>query len=347
MRAKRITACLLGGMMAASVLMGCGGVDKNATVATFDETRVPLGVANFAARLQQASYDDFYVAYFGEDVWSSDLYGDGSTMADSVKTNVLDSLFTMYTLEAHRAEYGVELTAEDEAAIAEAVSGFLAANSGDALAALGADRETVERYLVLNTIQSRMHNAIIAQADVEVSDAEANTSAYSYVRVSKTSYTDAEGNTAEYDEAGLEELVATIEAFDAEAKEGTLEDAADAYGYTVNTGTFTADDEYLDEAVLTALRGMAEGEISEVIDTENWYYVVRLDAETDAEATENTKTSIIAQRQSDLYNEVLEGWKEGHTWTTDEKVWATVTFDNLFTTVAPGTETEEAENTEQ
>ena len=73
MRAKRWSALLLSGVMAASMLTGCG-MNKNETVATFDETEVPLGVANFAARFLQATYDDFYVAYFGEDVWSSDLY---------------------------------------------------------------------------------------------------------------------------------------------------------------------------------------------------------------------------------------------------------------------------------
>lgn len=98
MRAKRWSALLLSGVMAASMLTGCG-MNKNETVATFDETEVPLGVANFAARFLQATYDDFYVAYFGEDVWSSDLYNNGTTMQDNIKDSVMQSLFDMYTLE--------------------------------------------------------------------------------------------------------------------------------------------------------------------------------------------------------------------------------------------------------
>ena len=52
MRAKRWSALLLSGVMTASMLTGCG-MNKNETVATFDETEVPLGVANFAARFLQ------------------------------------------------------------------------------------------------------------------------------------------------------------------------------------------------------------------------------------------------------------------------------------------------------
>ena len=65
MKIKKFTALLVSGVMAASILAGCGGIDKNATVATLDGQEIKLGVANFAARLQQAQYDDFYTAYFG------------------------------------------------------------------------------------------------------------------------------------------------------------------------------------------------------------------------------------------------------------------------------------------
>ena len=75
-----------------------------------------------------------------------------------------------------------------------------------------------------------------------------------------------------------------------------------------------------------------------MIELDSSYYVVRLDAKTDAEATEETRKSIISERQSDHYSEVLSGWEDSSTWTLNEKVWAKVSFDNLFTTVEEGTE---------
>lgn len=347
MRTGKLTALLLSGVMAASVLTGCGSIDKTAVAATLDETEVSLGVANFAARLQQATYDDFYVAYFGEEVWGSDLYGNGTTMQESTKNDVMESLHDMYTLEAHMADYGVELSEADMTAITDTASAFIAANKQDALDALGADQATVEEYLKLVTIQTRMREAIVADVDTNVSDAEANTSAYSYVRISKTSYTDADGKQAEYTEDEKKELAKTVELFATEAKAGTLEDAAEKYSYTVSSGTFTAEDESLDAAVLTALKGLEEGAVSDVVDTDNNYYVVRLDAKTDAKATETTRENIIAQRESDLYKEVLDGWKEEHEWTVDEKVWKQVSFDNLFTTVNKEENTEAVSDTEQ
>lgn len=346
MKGNKFIALLLSGVLAASVLTGCGGMNKEETVATMDGEPVTLGVANFAVRLQQAGYDDFYVAYFGADVWSSDLYGNGTTMETQTKNTVMDSIRDMYTLQKHMGEYDISLSEEENTAITQAASAFISSNKADAIEALGATQEIVEEYLTLATIQSKMREAIIADADTVVSDEEANTSAYSYVKISKETYQDADGNSVEYTEEELAALKETAEAFAAEVKDRELEDAAEAEGYSVSTGTFTAEDETLNEAILSALKGLKEGEVSGLIDTESDYYVVRLDAITDAEATEATRKSIITSRQDSLYDEVLNGWKETSEWVLNEKVWAAVTFDNLFTSVVESTQTELPESTE-
>ena len=61
--------------------------------------------------------------------------------------------------------------------------------------------------------------------------------------------------------------------------------------------------------------------------------MARLDKEVDEDATEETRQSIIEQRKDDLYDETLDGWKEGIEWAVKEKVWDDVNFDNLFTTI--------------
>ena len=113
MKAKRFTTLLVSSVLAASMLVGCGGINKNETVATLDGQEIKLGVANFAVRLQQAQADDFYRAYFGDDVWSSDLYNNGTTMEDNTKNSVIEMIENLYILQNHMADYDVTLT-DDE-----------------------------------------------------------------------------------------------------------------------------------------------------------------------------------------------------------------------------------------
>lgn len=336
---KRMMALLLSGVLAVSALTGCGSeLDKTATVATLNDTEVSLGLANFAARLQQAQYDDFYTMYFGPNAWKTDMYGYGTTLEDDLKSNVLQNLNAMYAMKANMAEYGVEITSEDVAAISAAAENFINSNSAEAVESLGADREYVEAYLELLTIQSRMYDEIVKAADTNVTDAEANMSAYSYIRVSRTNYTDEEGNSVEHTDETLATLATTMDEFMTAVEADGLDAAAEAYDYNVYEGTFNDKSTGIATEILTALAALSEGEVSDLIETETQYYVVRFDAETDKEATETNRSNIIAERQSALYTEVVEGLMDEFTWTVNEKVWAQVSFKNLFTTVEASTE---------
>ena len=336
---KRMMALLLSGVLAISMFAGCGSnLDKTATVATLGDTKVSLGVANFAVRLQQAQYDDFYTMYFGEEVWKTDLYGYGTTLEDDLKSGVLQGLNAMYAMKANMAEYGVEITAEDKAAISAAADKFISSNSAEAVKALGAEKEYVEEYLELLTIDAKMNAEIIKGADTKVTDEEANMSAYSYVRVSRTTYTDADGKSVNHTEETLAELAKTMDTFMKAVETDGLDAAAKASEYTVYEGTFNEKSTDIVGDVLSVLLTLEEGEVSELIQTDSQYYVVRLDAKTDKDATETNRQNIIAERQQALYTEVVEGFMDELTWKVNESVWAKVSFKNLFTIVESSTE---------
>ena len=348
MKFKRLTAILLAGIMTASLITGCG-INKNETVATLGEQEISLGVVNFICRYQQAVSDDMYSMYFGEGVWQQDLYGNGTTMQENVKQQVVESVHEMYTLKAHMADYNVELTAEDEAKISEAAQSFMEVNSKEALEEIGATQEIVEEVLALYTIQSKMEEAIEADADTEVSDEEANMRAYTMFDIAIDGYTDPEtSSTVEFTDEEKEQLKDVAKSIEEAVDNGdTLEKVCEALGYSdgITNGTYDADDDKLDAAVKKALDSLKEGETSALIETDTDLYIVRLDSETDEEATEENRESIIKTRKDELYDSVLEGWQEADGWIVDEKVLSAIEFKNYFTQTTES-DTESVENTE-
>ena len=98
----------------------------------------------------------------------------------------------------------------------------------------------------------------------------------------------------------------------------------------------------LDDAVIEAAKKLKEGEISEVISTDDNYYVVRMESLFDEEATENKKKSIVTDRKNDHYTEVLDGYKENVKYELNEDEWAKVKFDELFSIKAAQTEEDAA-----
>ena len=115
-------------------------------------------------------------------------------------------------------------------------------------------------------------------------------------------------------------------------KNGTeLETAAAGFGFSAKTGTYDADDSSLEEDVKNALDELKKGNTSELIETETAFYIVRLDEETDKEATEENRESIIQERKRTLYDETLEKWQEDDGWKVKENRMKTIEFKNFFT----------------
>ena len=302
-------------------------------------------------RYQQAQISEAYVYYFGEDVWTQDIYGTGTTMEEDMISEIVEEVHEMYTLKAHMSNYNVEITAEEEEKIAEAVKAFMEANSKEALEEMGATEELVTEMLTLRTIKEKMEVAIKADVDREVSDEEANMRAYSMVTINiageyDSSYT----NYTEYTEDEVAEITSNAEKMAEALKVGgesvTLESVAEEFGYSVTTGTYDADNTTLAENVKTTLDSLSVGEISGLITTESELYFVCLDAETDETATETNRNSIITEREDALYTEVLEGWQENDGWKLDEKKLEQIKFKNNFTQTTESTETESTESTE-
>lgn len=350
MKLKKVTALALAGViMSGMALTGCGSLDMSATVATVDGTPVSLGLANFAAQFTAVDYDTYYMSYFGQNMWSSDPNGSGETMADSVKNHILETLEEYYLLEQHMADYGVEITDAELEQARDAAAQFVEDNTNEALELLCANNQDyVTEFLRLNLIQSKMRAAIVANVDTNVPDEDCAQKTFSYVRVSKTA--SASSNDADKDAA--EEKTDEQKAAEAKEKAQKILDAAltgsqedplqaaaddnDANKSTCAYGTADLNEDdnstYLELEVLQEAEKLGEGEFAKnLIETDTYFYVIRMDSLFDQEATDHKRESIISDREDELYNSTVDGYKEAADWTVDDKVWEPVNFETIYT----------------
>ena len=347
MRNKKLMTLLVSGAaLMGMTISGCGNkIQENAVFATLDDTTITMGVANFFAKYQQVMYDTTFMGYYGEDMWQNDLYGNGSTLTEDVKTNVEEELLELYLLKAHMEEYGISVTEEEEAAILKAADDFISENSKAAIKQIGAEnKENVMEMLRLQTIKNKMHDRIIQDADTTVTDEEAKQRTFSYLQISTTGYTDENSNQVEYTEEEKANLKTTAEGIAASPAE-TFDTAVTDAGYTLSTASYgSAKDENasMDKAVLEAADALSEGQISGVIETDTAYYVLRLDKEFDEEATASKREELISAKQEDHYTDIVDGWKEAAKWTVNESEWEKVKFEEYFKLP----EEEETEGTE-
>ena len=351
---KRAAVAALAGVMAMGLLTGCGEkkLDGTKTVATVNGTEIPMGVLSIMVRQSQAQTEAMYASFMGGSdfaIWETEAE-EGKTFGQQAVEQSLEELETMYIMKEKAADYGVEVTEEDQKAIAEAAAEFIKANSQETIEKLAVTEEQVKTYLELRTYEARMHDPIVADVDTEVSEEESQQSSFSYVSIS----------TADLEEKEIkkkkEEAQEILDNMKKDPK-ADFEEVVKAVNeeYTALDGTFdtTAPKDEEDASssypakVLEVLRSLKDGEMGpDVIETDTGYYVVRLDKINDEEATADKKDSIIEERKSELYTDTTASWREEAEITVDKKVLKTLTItdNNKFVISVPETE-EGAEDT--
>ena len=356
---KRTAVTALAGVMAAGMLTGCGSkkLDGTKTVATVDGTDVPIGILSLITRENQAQAEAMYASFMGGQsysIWDSDTE-DGKTYGEQAVEESLKDLEIMYILKEKAADYKVEVTDDDQAAIAEAASQFIAANSEDTLKELAVSEDQVKTYLELVTYKERIHDPIVADVDTNVTDEEAQQSSFSYVSINTSDLSDDEIKAKKEDaqkildamnenpDADLNETAKSVDdsyfsldgTFDAKASEDEDSDEEDS---TTTSGGYP-------EEVLKVLRTLDDGQMGpDVIETDTGFYVVQLKEKMDKDATESKKKSIASTRQEDFYKETTEKWLDEADVTVDKKVLKTlkVTDSHKFSIVTPTPEVTEA-----
>ena len=346
--AGRTAAAVLAGVLAAGMLTGCGEkkLDGTKTVATVNGTEIPMGIVSLMARQQQAQMDAMYASFGngGVNIW--DTVADeksGETYGEQAAKDTLKQVELMYIMKDKAADYKVEVTEEDEKAIAEAAKAFMEANSEETIAELSVTEEQVKTYLELQTYKQRMYDAVMNEAKVEVTDEEANQSSFTYVSVS-TSGEDLTEDDKKKKKEQAQEILDKMK----EDPTGDMSEVAKGVdeSYSALTGTFTTaeskeedgDSAYYPKEVLEILRGLKEGEMApEVIETDTSYYVVRLDKALDEEATESKRESLESEKKTEYYTETTEKWLEDAEIKADDKVLETlkITDTHKFTIKVP------------
>lgn len=342
--AKNTTVAALAGVMAIGLLSGCGSksIDGEKTVATVDGTAIPMGVVSLYARESQAQTVAMYQSFMGSagNIWSQVVdEKSGKTYGEQAAEQFMEQVELMYIMKEKAADYDVEVTSDDETAIAEAAAQFMKDNDEDTLKELAVSEEQVKTLLELETYRQRIYEPIRNEAEVDITDEEAQQSSFSYVSISISGDDLSEDDITARKEQAQEILDKMKE--DPTADMGETAKAVDE-SYSGLTGTIFAndsDDEAIsnsyDDAVVEALRTLKDGEVyGELVETDSSVYILRMDKVNDEDATASKKESLENTKRSNYYTETTQKWLDDAEITVDDKVLATLTItDNHSFTI--------------
>jgi parvulin-like peptidyl-prolyl isomerase len=243
------------------------------------------------------SYLNSYMQYYtGSSINWDDTLSDGMSVADYVKASVLSSVKQHLVLENLASKYGVTLTAEQEAAMAESDQSYIDQYGSEEafeaeIAKLGMRRETYDRVARSNYLYQNLYqlyntegSALYASdEDLAVYAADQNYITADHILLSTKDLTTGEALTDEQKaekKALAEEIKQKLDACEGDIDELTalFQELADQYsedpgrethptGYTFTTGSMVQEFE-------DAAYALSEGEVSEIVESSFGYHIL-------------------------------------------------------------------------
>lgn len=326
---------LLGGLLAivlaALSLGGCGRGDGSSRVIfttgfgkdeVFRIGRSSCTLPEFMVYLTntQNQYENVY----GEQIWNVEL--DGVTLEDNIKDIVLAKLAQIKTMYLMARERDVELDEADLQRVEKAAETYYQSLSEQELQVMGVDQETIRQLYTEYAMAEKVYNQIIEGINPEISDDEARTITIEHILI-RTYTTDGTGKRIEYSDSMKQDCYEEIQKLRQQAVDGEAEFAELAARYSDDENlSYSFRKGEIDATLEEEAFRLGNGEISDVIELEGGYHLIRCISTFDREETDANKLKIVEERRNEVFGREYDAFVDTLVRNLNEQLWQELTL---------------------
>lgn len=265
-----------------------------------------------------------YESVYGSQVWNVSL--DGVTLEENVKENVLAKLAQIKTMYLLAQDRGISLDETENKRVGQAAEEYYASLSEKEKEMMGVKADTIEQLYREYAMADKVYRYIIQDVNPEISDDEARTITVQHILFYNYT-TDGAGNRVNYSEdvkRGVYEKALEIRRRAVEDGEDFLE-LASRYSED-STITYSFGKGEMDAAFETAAFLLETGEISEVVESEVGYHIIKCISTFDREQTDLNKLQIVEERRREVFGQEYDAFVEQLVRQLNTKLWEEITL---------------------
>lgn len=285
---KKLAVLLAAAVMAGS-FSGCGLMENTEIVFTTGLSGEQLfKIGKSVCTLPEAmiyvmDYQRQYEGVYGVEMWEHDF--GGITFENYVKDTIVDQLASMKAITLLAGDYEVSLSNDEEEKVSQAAEDYYGALTEEQIEYMDLELKDVESLYRDHALSGKVYEEITKDVNTEVSDDEARIITVQQIRL----------DSAETAQSVKEQL-----------DEGR-DFAAVASSYSLDSQvTYTFGRGEHDAAYEEAAFALENDQVSDVIDTEEGYYILKCVNNFDQEATEDNKVTMVEKRRDELFESVYE-----------------------------------------
>ncbi len=330
-RWKRAAAYILCVVMLTSTATGCGDGNSFGTKVVlttgFDKDEI-FRIETNSCKLQElmvylTTIQNCYESVYGSEIWETTA--DGVTLEENVKNIALAQIAKIKTMNLMAEKYEVKLSDEEEARAENAAKAYFETLSEREIELMGVSEKMIRSLYKELARAEKMYQFTIKDINPEISDDEARTITVQHILI-KTYALDGTGKKIEYtDEAKKDAYKRAVEVMGL-AKDGEDFDALIRRYSEDDKPTYSFGKGEMAEAFETAAFNLGTGEISDVVETEFGYHIIKCINTFDKEETDANKIKIVEQRREEAFGQEYDAYVGTLTRNLNEELWNTVNF---------------------
>lgn len=264
-----------------------------------------------------------YEQVYGNRIWEVNL--EGKTLEDNIKEMVLAQLSQTKAMNLLASQEKVELTEEENAKVKEAATVYYDSLEETVRKQLQVDKELIGRMYAEYALANKVYSYIIKDINPEVSDDEARTITIEHILI-KTYKLDEQGNKIEYTPQEKKEAFQKALEVQKKAKEGISFDTLVTAYNEDSQSQYSFRKGEMSDTFEKAAFNLGKGEISDVVETEYGYHVMKCLTTFNQEETDANKVKIVEKKREAVFEERYTSFAKDLTKALNEKLWNKVTL---------------------
>ena len=264
-----------------------------------------------------------YENVYGSEIWNVEM--EGRNLEENVKNNALAKVAQIKTMNLMASSYGTSLTTKEVELVGEAAKEFYDSLNETEKSLMEVDYDTVFNAYTEYALAQKLYGYIIKDINPEVSDDEARTIKVQHILI-KTYAKDGTGKKIPYTENSRRKAKEKAEEAYALAMEGTdFDELIRTYGDN-EIGTISFGKGEVDPVLEEKAFNLSNGQISEVIETEDGYVILKCISTFDKAETDANKLKIVEEKRKEVFGEQYNAFVEPLTRHLNQKLWAEISF---------------------
>ena len=268
--------------------------------------------------------ENIYDEVFGEKIWKVPY--DGKDVESRYKETILARISQIKAMNLYAKEIGVNLNDEEKKNISMAANEYFSSLSNEEKQLFNVSEELLYNMYAEFAVANKVYEEVTKGVNPEISDDEARTVTIRSILI-KTYNIDENGNKIQYSQQMKADAMKRAYEILGKIKAGEEFEILEADYNEDEKSSYSFARGVMPKVIEDAAFNLDEGEVSDVIESEYGYHIIKVISNFDEEQTDINKQLIVSKRKEEAFVETYDNYIKTLTSRINMDLWNSISYE--------------------